>query len=464
MQEQEDFKNRNDRYRNTPEAKRYRYLAQLCVGVCAAVLILAYLLFRTENVGGIISWVIGSMRAIFLGLAFGYLLNPLDNSIRRRFSRRLTAKGTCSPEKAQKYARMLGVSLASLFGLGVVVALLMLIVPSFIDSLSNLTSIISDNLEKITDWVNSHADSQDSFSILVNRIVDAAQKWISEDLNDYAATATAAILSTGMQIVSYVMDFLIAFIVAIYTLLEKESFARRSKKLLYAFLRPGHANRVLDICRHGNRIFGGFLSGKLLDSLIIGVICFLAMTILGIPYSVLVSVIIGCTNIIPFLGPFIGGIPCAAIILLASPQKGIAFIIMFLILQQLDGNVIGPMILGDRTGVSAFWIICSLLLFKSLFGLLGTGMSIFGMIIGVPLFCVIDYVISENVRRRLEKRGMDPGELDFREVERYDTAQAQFVPLPPKEEPIPLSVRLRNRWKQVTSVFRRWKEKREKKK
>lgn len=456
---QEDPKPQNERYRNTPEGKRYHYIAQLCIGVCAAVLVLTYLLFRTEHVGSAISWVIGSMRAIFLGLAFGYLLNPLDNSIRQHAFRILTAKGKRSPEKARKRARVLGVSLSSLFGIGVVIALLMLIIPSFINSISDLSSIISGNLEKITVWVQSYAGAQDNFSIIVNRCVDAAQKWINEDLTKYAADATGMLFSAGVQVVSYVMDFLIAFIVAIYTLLEKEAFARRSKKLLYAYLRPERANRVLDVCRHGNRIFGGFLSGKLLDSLLIGLLCFLAMTVLRIPYVVLVSVVIGCTNIIPFLGPFIGGIPCAAIILLASPQKGLVFIIMFLILQQLDGNVIGPMILGDRTGVSAFWIICSLLLFKALFGLLGTGMSIFGMIIGVPLFCVIDYVVSENVRRRLKKKNMDTGGIDFGDVEKYDTREACFVALPPREEAVPFKVRIRDYWNKLCSFFKKKKKK-----
>ena len=453
---QENPQPSNERYRDTQDGKRYRYIAKLCVGVCAAVLVLVFLLFRTESFGGIISWFIGSMRAILLGMAFGYLLNPLDNSIRRVVSRRLTARGKCPPAKIPKRARVFGVLFASLFGIGVVIALLMLIVPSFIESIANLTDIIPDSLQKVTDWVESHADSGDTFSLVVDRCVEAVQKWFSEDLSDFAASATAIILSTGMQVVSYVMDFFIAFIVAIYTLLEKETFARRLTKLLYASLRPEHANRVLDVCRHGNRIFGGFLSGKLLDSLIIGLICFLAMTVLQIPYAVLVSVVIGCTNIIPFLGPFIGGIPSAAIIfLLASPQKGLVFIIMFLILQQLDGNVIGPMILGDRTGASAFWIICSLLLFKALFGLLGTGVSIFGMIIGVPLFCVIDYVISDNVRRRLKKKGIPTEGVDFLNVERYDAENGQFVPLPPQEEGLPLRVRLRNRWTRLAAFFRR---------
>ncbi len=430
-----DEHNEQDRrFPSGEEGRKYRHIAYTVIFVFAVCLLMVYLLFQASHVGGAISWLIGSLRAIFLGLLFGYLLNPLDNRIRRAFLHAFQKKGKLSPEKATSRSRGLGVALSSLFGIGIVFLLLMLIIPSFIESVSNLSSIISQNLDKVTAWVASHANSDDLLSVVVNKCVDAVQKWISEDLNTYAATATATILSAGMQMVFYVMDFFIAFIVAIYTLLEKETFARRSKKLLYACLKPARANRVLDICRHGNRIFGSFLSGKLLDSLIIGVLCFLLMTILRIPYAVLVSVVIGCTNIIPFLGPFIGGIPCSAIILLASPQKGIVFIIMFLILQQVDGNVIGPMILGDKVGVSAFWIICSLLSFKALFGLLGTGMSIFGMIIGVPLFCVIDYVVSQNVRERLKRKHMDAGELDFKDVESYDVETERFVPIAAGEQ------------------------------
>ncbi len=464
MKEQDEDVFRNSRFRNSPEGKRYRYISRLFISVFVICLLLIYLLFQTDRVGGAISWLIGSLRAIFLGLAFAYLLNPLDNSIRRFFLRRFSSKGKLSPKKAASRSRMLGILLSTAFGIGVVILLLMLIIPSFIDSVANLSSIISNNLEKISIWVDSHADSQDLLSTVVNRCVDAVQNWINEDLSAYAATATATLLSAGMQIVFYLMDFIIAFIVAIYTLLEKETFVRRTKKLIYACLKPERANRLLDICRHGNRIFGSFLSGKLLDSLIIGILCFLLMSILSVPYAVLVSVVIGCTNIIPFLGPFIGGVPCAAIILLASPEKGIVFIIMFIILQQVDGNVIGPMILGDKTGVSAFWIICSLLFFKALFGLLGTGMSIFGMIIGVPLFCVIDYVLTQNVNERLQKKQMDAGQIDFKDVELYDTERNCFVSLPPKEETIPFSQRMRERKERFSSFFRSKRKNRKEKK
>lgn len=454
MNEQDEGLFRNKEYRNSAEGKRMRYIAHLVVGVFAVCLLLAYLLFQSKQVSNGISWLIGSLRAVLLGLGIGYLLNPLDNTIRSAIARKMAVSGKQSPSKIASRSRALSITLTSLFGIGVVILLLLLIIPSFIDSIENLGSIVSENLEKVTVWVNSHATGDDIFSDIVNRSVDAVQNWINEDLSAYVASLTTTLLSTGMQVVFYILDFLIAFIVAIYTLLEKEHFARRSKKLLYACMRPSYANRILDICRHGNRIFGSFLSGKLLDSLIIGILCFLLMSIFRIPYAVLVSVVIGCTNIIPFLGPFIGGIPCGAIILLASPEKGIVFIIMFLILQQVDGNIIGPMILGDKTGVSAFWIICSLLFFKAVFGLLGTGMSIVGMIIGVPLFCVIDYVVSQRINERLQQKGMNPDDVDFQKIAQYDTEAKRFIPLAPKEMKAPLKERFYKQKEKITTLLR----------
>lgn len=442
MDEQHDGLFRDKAFRNSSDGRRMRYIAHTCVVVFAVCLLLVYLLFQADRVSSGISWFIDSLRAILLGLAFGYLLNPLDNSIRRTFTRRMEKKGKLALQKIASRARAYGVLLSSLFGIGVVILLLLLIIPSFIDSVSNIGLIVSENLEKVNVWLEEHASQEGVFSTIVNRCVNALQNWINTDLSAYAASLTTKLLTAGMQIVFYVMDFLIAFIVAIYTLLEKENFTRQSKKILFATLRPSHANRVLDVCRHGNEIFGNFLSGKLLDSLIIGVICFALMSVLSIPYAVLVSVLIGVTNIIPFLGPFIGGVPSAVIILLSNPEKGIAFIIMFIILQQVDGNIIGPMILGDKTGVSAFWIICSLLFFKAVFGLFGTGMSIFGMIIGVPLFCVIDYLISQRINERLAQKSMLPEDIDFGKVERYDAQTNTFVPVAPKEDKPPLKERL----------------------
>ena len=445
-------------FRASPEGKKYRQIGWEVIRVFAICLLMVFVLFRAEAIAGGLSWLLGSMRSVLLGLGFGYILSPLDNNIRRyayHFFLRHNKSGKMTDEKAKKRARVLGVSLSSLFGIGLVITLLVLVIPAFLNSISNISDVVSSNLERLTLWLEEHRENGGMLMGIISKAIDALRDWIENGLADWIAEFSGKLVSMGMEIMSYLLDFLISFFVAIYTLLEKENFSRRAKKILFSFCKPATANQVLDVTRHSNKIFGDFMSGKLIDSLIIGLICFILMSILGIRYAVMVSVVIGVTNIIPFLGPFIGGVPCAAIILLLSPREGIIFIIMFVILQQVDGNIIGPWILGDRTGVSAFWIICSLLFFRTLFGLLGTGMSIVGMIVGVPLFCVIEYLITRRVDDNLKKKEMDPDEVDFHEVAGYSEEDGQFVMLPPEEEKASLRERIKEYFDGVKAKFRK---------
>jgi predicted PurR-regulated permease PerM len=184
-----------------------------------------------------------------------------------------------------------------------------------------------------------------------------------------------------------------------YLLIDKERFLALSKKTTRALFSETRANRIIELANRGNNIFGKFLSGKILDSFIIGVLTFVVITIFKMPYTILISFIVGITNIIPFFGPFIGAIPSAIIILFVSPIKALWFLVIILIIQQIDGNIIGPKILGDSLGISAFWILFSLLVTGKLFGLLG-------MIIGVPLFVFIYSIIKEIVEGRLKKKGL----------------------------------------------------------
>ena len=445
-------------FRDSPEGKKYRQIGWEVIRVFAICLLMVFVLFRADAIAGGLSWLLGSMRSVLLGLGFGYILSPLDNNIRRYaygFFLKHNQKGKITEEKAKKRARIVGVSFASLFGIGLVITLLVLIIPAFLNSISNISDVVSSNLERLTTWLEEHRENGGMLVAAVGKAVAALRDWIENGLSGWIAEFSGKLVSMGMEIMAYLLDFLISFFVAIYTLLEKENFARRAKKMLFSVCKPATANKVLDITRHSNKIFGDFMSGKLIDSLIIGLICFILMSILGIRYAVMVSVVIGVTNIIPFLGPFIGGVPCAAIILLLSPREGIIFVIMFIILQQVDGNIIGPWILGDRTGVSAFWIICSLLFFRTLFGLLGTGMSIVGMIVGVPLFCVIEYLITRRVDDNLKTKEMDPKEVDFHKVAGYDEEAGHFVMLPPEEEKASLRERIRDYFEGLKAHFQK---------
>ena len=203
-----------------------------------------------------------------------------------------------------------------------------------------------------------------------------------------------------------VMKLILGCIVAIYVLYSKEKFSGQSKKVMFALFPKRFTIRFLDIVSQTDRMFSNFIFGKFLDSLIVGVLCFIGMTILQIPYAMLIAVIITVFNLIPFFGPIIGAVPSALLILLVDPLKALWFIILIVVLQQLDGNVLGPMILGNQTGLSGFWVTFAIITFGGLFGF-------FGMIIGVPTFAVIYSLIRLFIENRLKAKGMPVSTAEY---------------------------------------------------
>ena len=199
-----------------------------------------------------------------------------------------------------------------------------------------------------------------------------------------------------MRFTSGLLDVVVGIIIAIYLLLSKEIFYAQVKKLLFAFFPRRVAQATLNLTHDSNTIFCGFISGKILDSAIIGLLCYIGCLIFKFPSALLVSVIIGVTNVIPFFGPFIGAIPATLLILIQNPIKALWFVLFVLVLQQLDGNIIGPKILGNTTGLSSFWVLFAILLFGGLWGFVG-------MIVGVPLFAVIYDVIKKLVIHGLQR-------------------------------------------------------------
>ena len=211
----------------------------------------------------------------------------------------------------------------------------------------------------------------------------------------------------------FLYNLIIGYIISIYVLFDKEKFRSQAKKLMYTFISSEKVNIILENLRYTDKVFGSFFSGKLIDSLIIGLLCFVGMLIFDMPYSLVIAVIVGVTNIIPYFGPFIGAIPSAILILLVSPSKCITFIIFIFVLQQFDGNILGPKILGNKTGLSSFWVLFSLLIFGGLFGMIG-------MIIGVPIFSIFYSFINGLVRRKLKEKDLPLNSKDYEKVIRID--------------------------------------------
>lgn len=304
-------------------------------------------------------------------------------------------------EKAKKVSRSIGVIVALVVLITVVSTLINMLIPELITSIRNLIFTLPAQINQLVKEINNiQLDDSTTTAVLKNAMNEASaslQKWMRTDLLDKVNEVMTHLTVGLYTLIMEMFHAVIGVIVSVYILFGKETFINQSKKAAYAIFPAERANLLIHIAVKTNEIFGGFIIGKIIDSIIIGILCFIGTSILKMPYAMLVSVIVGVTNVIPFFGPYIGAIPSAVLIALADPMKGIYFLIFILLLQQFDGNILGPKILGNSTGLSAFWVIVSILLGGGLFGILG-------MLFGVPTFAVVYYIIKLLLDNQLEKK------------------------------------------------------------
>lgn len=374
-------------------------------GMTAFVVIIAgmicyFALLRMDDISAVLKMVFNILRPIIYGLAIAYLLNPIVKTV-ERYLKPQVEKYFPNLKKPQQLCRSVGIVVALVVMLAIFSALCNMLIPELYRSIRNMVLTvpgqINEALKTITEIMSQDTALGQFFTTMLTEVTAFFQNWMRSDLlsqiNDFMSHLTEGVFN----IVNEVMNAVIGIIVSVYVLYSKEKFSMQSKKIIYAIFKPRHANMILHLTIKSNSIFGGFIIGKIIDSAIIGVLCFIGLSILNMPYTLLVSVIVGVTNVIPFFGPYIGAIPSAILIMLSDPKMGIYFILFILVLQQLDGNVIGPKILGDSTGLSAFWVMFAILLGGGLFGFVG-------MILGVPTFAVIYYVVNMLINHKLEKR------------------------------------------------------------
>lgn len=359
-----------------------------------------FLILRLDTFFGLLRTILRILSPIIWGIVIAYLLWPVIQFFQKRlYSKAASIIKTDSRRKT--FSLTVGLVIAIALMLFIIVFLLNMVLPELIRT----TIAFINNFEgygiSVEKWITNLLQNNPEIQIMVqnniDNVIDMVNDWLKTDLlrfvNVVAANLTTGVISFGKSL----FNFIIGIIVSIYIVFSMDSFKGQCKKILYALFTPDQVNILLDVLHHSDRIFGGFISGKIIDSLIIGVLCFIALSIMKMPYTTLVSVIVGVTNIIPFFGPLIGAIPSAFLILLISPKQCLIFIIFIIILQQIDGNIIGPTILGDSTGLSSFWIIFSILIGGGLFGFVG-------MILGVPVFGVIYYIVARLVNHRLTKK------------------------------------------------------------
>ena len=377
-----------------PHIKPYLYGMLAGFGAISLSIIFFFLIYRFDGFGDAISTLTGILMPFIYGAVIAYLLKPVCNTI-EAFLRRFI------PEKMKGLINALSVTFTILFGLLLIYALCMMIIPQLITSVTTLYYTAQANITKFMYWANhlEFIEKNEQIMELLNSAYAALNTnldtWIKNTLLPSMQNILSGAALGVLNVVVVLKNLIIGIIVAVYMLASRKRFVQQGKMVLYSMVKPRWASLITEEVKYADKMFGGFINGKILDSAIIGLLCYIGCLIFKFPSALLVSVIIGVTNVIPFFGPFIGAIPATLLILIQNPIKALWFVLFVLVLQQLDGNIIGPKILGNTTGLSSFWVLFAILLFGGLWGFAG-------MIIGVPLFAVIYDVIKKLVFHGLE--------------------------------------------------------------
>ena len=350
------------------------------------------------------------------GFVMAYLLCPVYNLTVRKTYRLVRIKNR---KRAFAFSKVVGSIVSLLVLFGVVGGLIALLIPELIRSITGIIQSLPERFDALTAWAESVTSGfsspamAEALDSVVRNMEDTVLNWVQSDLmtriGSYMETISTGVILT----LKTALNVVVGVIACVYLLNSKEKFKAQLKKAILATTSKSVSDEIFDFGNFANRTFGGFINGKIIDSAIIGVICYASMTVLHLPYPALVSTIVGVTNVIPFFGPFIGAIPSAIIIFLVSPLQSFYFLILILIIQQLDGNVIGPAILGETTGLASFWVMFAIIIAGGLFGFIG-------MVLGVPVFAIIYYYAGRFIRNRLERKEMPQNTDDYIEFNKYD--------------------------------------------
>lgn len=408
---------KNDKYRT------YIYWGVTALTVLLLLVAAVFVVMRWSLVAALGAKIAHILAPVIYGAVFAYLLNPVYNRVQAAVMK-LTEKVIAREENRKRLGGFLG-TLASLFLLvAVVVGLISMLIPQLISSIRGVMETLPSSINNLEIWLEKVlADNPDLEQQVMQHYGAAAdylQNWLTNVVVPNIYRIIGSVSSGVVLVVQAVFDILIGLIVMVYLLNMKEKLLAQAKMIIYGVFPLKIANKVIEEGRYVHQVFGGFIIGKLLDSLIIGLICFVLLGFANMPYVLLVSVIVGVTNVIPFFGPFIGAIPSAFLILLSDPMKCLYFLIFVLLLQQFDGNILGPKILGDSTGLSSFWVLFSILLFGGLMGFVG-------MIIAVPTFAVIYRLVTEFTTWRLGKKALSGNIDEYDRLNYIDETEQTYI-------------------------------------
>lgn len=402
--------------------KKYIYWGITAFTVILVSLVAYYIIFHLEDFKFSFGKIIVILMPVIDGIILAYLLTPLLNILERKIVLPFFLIIHC--ENKHKQIRMCSIIVSMAIVFLTVYGFFALVIPQIVNSIETIILQFPTYADTLTIWISKLLEDNPDIAEVATGLVDEYSVFIEDFINQkMLPQINSLIMTISMSVYSILREcwnLIIGLIISIYLLGSKENFAAQAKKIAYACFSLETANRFISNVRFSSKTFGGFFVGKILDSIIIGIICFVVTSIMGTPFPVLISVIVGVTNIVPFFGPFLGAIPSVLLILFVNPVKAVYFIIFVLILQQVDGNIIGPKILGNSTGLSSFWVIFSITLFGGLFGILG-------MILGVPIFAVIFAFIKSVVESRLTLKELPAETSKYLKLLYIDVENKKFV-------------------------------------
>lgn len=388
--------------------RRYLKIGIVAFLVIACSVVFYFACFDTNALFNFLKKIGNAIEPFAVGAVLAYVLRPLSAMYEKLVSKWF--KNAKKKHKAQRAITNISIMFTMITFLALIYIMFAAVLPQFIDSVKELVNKAPELFENLMTWLRKVAGDNES----VNKALDAfnenalgiidiaVEKIMDMDVDVIFSSAVVGVKG----LIQVLTNVLVGLIATVYILAQRKKFAKQGKMIVYSLFKEKWADKVMDEFIYVDKMFSGFINGKIVDSIIIGILTFIVLSIFKMPYALLVSVIVGVTNVIPYFGPFIGAIPSALIILMIDPIKGLQFIIIIIIIQQLDGNVIGPKILGDSTGVSSFWVLFAILLFGGLFGFMG-------MLLGVPLFAVIYDIIRRLIRHGLYKNKKEELYLEY---------------------------------------------------
>ena len=403
--------------------KKYLYWGFTAFAVIAAAIVFYMLLAYLPALGRGVSRLVTILAPFVWGLVLAYLMGPIMRTMEKLFTRIWKKRGKPVTRRAIKVERFVSVVVSEIVLLLVIAAFIWMIIPQLYSSIETIVVNSPEYLDKIQEWVGKTLEEYPAIEQYVSgwldnfnaNLIDFVRNQVLPSVGSFVSNLTTGVIAVGRVIYNLV----VGIIVSVYLLSNKETALAGARKVLYSVFNVEAAENIRKALAFIDRTFMGFISGKILDSAIIGLVCYIFCAIVNMPYTLLVSVITGVTNIIPYFGPLIGAVPASFIILLVSPVKCLIFIIFTVILQQIDGNFLGPKILGSSIGINGFWVMFSIILGGGLFGFAG-------MILGVPAFVIVYTGLAQLIRRRLKNSDLPQETADYARIDHIDPATREI--------------------------------------